>query len=70
MLDDLHAVLVISVESLVMFIVVSVLFIHAVVFHRRDDAIRVAELDSGGPHGASLKVAPARLGSPCSLSSV
>ena len=30
-------------------------FIHAVDVHRRDEAIRgVAELDSGGPHGASL----------------
>ena len=33
-------------------------FVHAVVVPRRDEAIReVAELDSGGPHGASLQVA-------------
>ena len=78
-------------------------FIHEVVVHRRDEAIRgwcnwlredplvhpykwlrpglvppapflqcqrVAELDSGRPHGASLQVASSRFGSPCSISSV
>ena len=46
-------------------------FIHAVVVHCRDEAIGgVAELDSGGSHGASLWVASSRFGSPSSLSSV
>ena len=33
-------------------------FIHGIVVHRRDEAIRgVAKLDSGGPYGASLSMA-------------
>ena len=47
-------------------------FHHAVsnVHHRLSDFIRVAELDSGRPRGASLQVASSRFGSPSSISPV
>ena len=46
-------------------------FTHAVVVHRRDEAIREwRNWIPGRPHGASLQVVSSRFGSPSSISPV